>query len=47
MNRSLGMSPFKVVHDFKLRKLLDLIPISPHARVSMSTETFAQHLHES
>jgi hypothetical protein len=42
---TLGMSPFEVVHGYKPRKPLDLIPMSPHASVSMSAEAFAQHLH--
>jgi hypothetical protein len=46
VNRSLGMSPFEVVHGYKSRKPLDLIPMSPHASVSMSAEAFAQHLHD-
>jgi transposase InsO family protein len=46
VNRSLGMSPFEVVHGYKPRKPLDLIPMSPHASVSMSAEAFAQHLHD-
>ncbi|KAG2717126.1 hypothetical protein I3760_03G158500 [Carya illinoinensis] len=40
------MSPFEVVHGYKPRKPLDLIPMSPHASVSMSAEAFAQHLHD-
>ena len=46
MNRSLGRSPFEVVHGFKPRKPLDLIPMSLHDSVSMSAEAFAQHLHD-
>jgi transposase InsO family protein len=46
VNQSLGMSPFEVVCGYKPRKPLDLILMTPHASVSMSTEAFAQHLHE-
>jgi len=46
VNRSLGMSPFKVVHGYKPRKPLDFIPMSPHASVSVSAEAFVQHLHD-
>jgi hypothetical protein len=46
VNWSLGMSPFEVVHGYKPRKPLDLIPMSPHASVSMSAEAFSQYLHD-
>lgn len=46
VNQSLGMSPFEVVRGYKPMKPLDLILMTPHASVSMSTEAFAQHLHE-
>jgi hypothetical protein len=29
VNRTIGMSPFEVVHDYKARKPLDLLPMSP------------------
>jgi len=48
INRSIGMSHFKVVHGYKPRKPLDLLPMSIHARVSKSIESFAcriQDLH--
>jgi len=48
INRSIGMSHFKVVHGYKPRKPLDLLPMSIHARVSKSVESFAcriQDLH--
>ncbi|KAF5470834.1 hypothetical protein F2P56_011322 [Juglans regia] len=46
VNRSIGMSAFEVVHGYKPRKPLDLIPMSPHAHVSVSAEAFVQHLHD-
>jgi len=48
IDRSIGMSPFEVVHGYKPRKPLDLFPMSIHARVSESAESFAcriQDLH--
>jgi hypothetical protein len=32
VNRSIGMSPVEIVHCYKPRKPLDLLPMSPHAR---------------
>ncbi|GFZ19564.1 hypothetical protein Acr_28g0002690 [Actinidia rufa] len=46
VNRSIGMSPFEVVHGFKPRKSIDLLPMSPHTRVSESAESFARHIRE-
>uniref|UniRef100_A0A2N9GME3 Reverse transcriptase n=1 Tax=Fagus sylvatica TaxID=28930 RepID=A0A2N9GME3_FAGSY len=46
VNRSLGISPFEVVHGYPPRKPLDLLPMSPHVRVSEFAEAFAQHLHD-
>ncbi|CAA3008078.1 DNA RNA polymerases superfamily [Olea europaea subsp. europaea] len=46
INRSLGMSPFEAVHEYKPREPLDLIPMSPQARASVSAEAFAQHLRD-
>uniref|UniRef100_A0A2N9H1M6 Integrase catalytic domain-containing protein n=1 Tax=Fagus sylvatica TaxID=28930 RepID=A0A2N9H1M6_FAGSY len=45
-NRTIGISPFEVVHGYPPRKPLDLLPMSPHVRVSESAEAFAQHLHD-
>ena len=42
INRSIGMSPFEVVHGYKPRKPLNLLPISLHARESKSAESFAR-----
>ena len=41
VNRSIGTSPFEVVHGYTPRKPLDLLPISPHVRISESAEAFA------
>ena len=40
------MSPFEVVHEYKPRRPLDLLFMSPHARVSESTVEFASRLHD-
>ena len=40
------MSHFEVVHEFKPKKLVDLLPMSPHTRVSKSTEFFVRHIQE-
>ena len=44
VNRSTGKSPFKIVHGYKPRRPVDLIPLSSHAQVSESAESFAQHV---
>ena len=41
VNRSIGMSPFEVVHRYQPRKSIDLIPLPMHARISESAESFA------
>ena len=41
INRSICASPFEVMHGYTPRKPLDLLPMSPHVRVSESAETFA------
>ena len=46
VNRSIGASPFEVVHGYITRKPLDLLPMSPHVRISESAEAFAQHIHD-
>jgi len=46
IKRSIGMSPFQVVHGYKPRKPLDLLPISLHARVSESAESFARRIQD-
>ena len=44
INRSTDKSPFEIVHGYKPRKPLDLIPLSIHTRISESAESFAQHV---
>ncbi|GFZ11364.1 adenylosuccinate synthase [Actinidia rufa] len=44
--RSIGMSHFEVGHGFKPRKPVDLLPKSPHTKVSESAESFARHIQE-
>ena len=46
VNRSISMSPFEVVHGYKLRRPLDLLPMSPHARVSEFAVKFASRMHD-
>ena len=46
VNRSLGASPFEVVHGYTPRKPLDLLPMSPHVRISEYVEAFARHIHD-
>ena len=47
VNRSIGTSPFEVVHGCTPRKPLDLLPMSPHVRISESAEVFAvRHIHD-
>ena len=46
VNRSIGASPFEVVHGYTPRKPLDLLPMSPHVRISESVEAFARHIHD-
>ena len=41
VNRSTSKSPFEIDHGYKPRRPVDLIPLSSHARVSKSTESFA------
>jgi predicted transcriptional regulator len=46
VNRTVDMSPFKVVHGYKARKPLDLISMSPQVCMSESAEAFARHIHD-
>ena len=46
VNRSTGKSPFEIIHGYKPRKPIDLIPLPSHARVSESAESYAQHIKE-
>ena len=41
VNRSISASPFEVVHGYAPRKPLDLLPMSPHVKISESAEAFA------
>jgi len=44
INRSIGKSPFEVVHGYRPRKPLNLIPLPVHTRISKSAESYAQHV---
>ncbi len=46
VNRSTGKSPFEIVHGYKPRKPVDLIPLPSHARVSETAESYAQHVRD-
>ena len=46
MNRTTGKSSFKVVHGFKPRTPIDLIPTPALHRVSESAESFATRMYE-
>ena len=46
VNKSIGDSPFEVVHGYTPRKPLDLLPMSPHVRISESAEAFVRHIHD-
>ena len=46
VNRTTGKSPFEIVHGYKPRKPIDLIPLPTHARMSESAESYAQHIKE-
>ena len=47
VNRFIGASPFEVVHGYTPRKPLDLLPMSPHVKISESAEAFARHILDS
>ena len=38
VNRSIGASPFAVVHGYTPRKPLDFLPTFPHVRISESAK---------
>jgi len=42
----IGTSPFEVLHDYRPRKPIDLIPMTHHRRVSESASAFASHIHD-
>ena len=46
VNRSIGASPFEVVHGYTPRKPLDLLPMPPHVRIFESAKAFARHIHD-
>ena len=46
VNRTTGLTPFEIVHGYKPRAPVDLIPMSPTQRVSESAESFALRMHE-
>lgn len=46
VHRFIGTSSIKVIHGYKSRKPLDLIPMSPYTSMSMSVEAFVRHLHD-
>ena len=46
INRSIGANPFEVVHGYTPKKPLDLLPMSPHVRISESAKVFARHIHD-
>ena len=37
---------FEVEHGYTPRKPLDLLPMSPHVRISEFAETFTRHIHD-
>lgn len=45
-NRSIGKSPFEIVHEYSPRIPTDLIRLPPDARVSQPALTFARHVHD-
>ena len=46
VNRTIGMSPFEVVHGYQPRQPIDL-PMAPnHTRMSESAASFASHIHD-
>ena len=46
INRSTGKTPFKIVHGYKPRTPIDLLPTSSLHRVSESVEPFAQRMYD-
>ena len=46
MNRIIDLSSFGVVHSYKPRKLMDLILMMHHPRVSESASVFASLVHD-
>ena len=46
VNRSTGKSPFQIVNGYSPRTPIDLVPLTPHMRVSELAENFAKHIHD-
>ena len=46
VNRSIGKIPFEIVHGYKPRTLIDLLPTLSLHRMSESAESFAQRMHD-
>ena len=46
VNRTTGKSPFEIVHGFKLRSPIDLIPTPLLHRMLESAESFVSRMHE-
>ena len=44
VNKSTGLNPFEIVTGRRPKKPVDLVPMSIHARVSESVESFAKHI---
>ena len=45
VNMSMAMSPFEVVHGHKTRKLIDIISMTHHPKLSESVSVFTSHVH--
>ena len=45
-NRSIGTNSFEVVHSYKPRTPIDLIPMTQQPTVSKSASAFASHIHD-
>ena len=45
MNKLIRMSQFEIVHGYKPKKHIDLIPMTHHLRVSEYASTFTSHVH--
>ena len=46
VNNSTGKSHFQIVNGYLPRTLIDLVPLSPHMRVSKPAENFAKHIND-
>ena len=47
VTRTVGMSPFEVVHGYQPKQPINLIPMTPHHnRMSESATSFASHIHD-